>query len=214
MVDIYHTMYIKSLQCLFDKYKTRFGLKESDVLYINWMEGGFLLKLWTVAASSDPPHTAPFPTLSPVQSWCLVWIISGLRTPHMSTFAKETFALCVITQAHTYPQKPTHTHKHCSFSGNDRFENSQLSLPLSPVQTASVKSAFFLSINISQWRHRVWTALSVQRGVRSTRWSWKVNILDLHQVPMFYFHSCIHIIPPKISKVLLHAKCTNNANRS
>lgn len=34
MVDIYHTMYIKSLQCLFDKYKTRFGLKESDILHI------------------------------------------------------------------------------------------------------------------------------------------------------------------------------------
>ncbi|KAF3841490.1 hypothetical protein F7725_007352 [Dissostichus mawsoni] len=34
MVDLYHTMYIKSLQCLFDKYKTRSGLKESDVLYI------------------------------------------------------------------------------------------------------------------------------------------------------------------------------------
>ncbi|KAK5888237.1 hypothetical protein CesoFtcFv8_016754 [Champsocephalus esox] len=34
MVDLYHTMYIKSLECLFDKYKTRCGLKESDVLYI------------------------------------------------------------------------------------------------------------------------------------------------------------------------------------
>lgn len=34
MVDLYHTMYIKSLQNLFDKYKTRSGLKESDVLYI------------------------------------------------------------------------------------------------------------------------------------------------------------------------------------
>lgn len=34
IVDLYHEMYIKSLQCLFDKYKTRFGLKESDVLHI------------------------------------------------------------------------------------------------------------------------------------------------------------------------------------
>lgn len=34
MVDLYHAMYIRSLQDLFDRYKTRFGLKESDVLYI------------------------------------------------------------------------------------------------------------------------------------------------------------------------------------
>ncbi|CAJ1064533.1 diacylglycerol O-acyltransferase 2 [Xyrichtys novacula] len=34
MVDLYHSMYVKSLQCLFDKYKTRFGLKESDILCI------------------------------------------------------------------------------------------------------------------------------------------------------------------------------------
>ncbi|XP_056450550.1 diacylglycerol O-acyltransferase 2 isoform X1 [Gadus chalcogrammus] len=34
VVDQYHAMYIKSLQCLFDKYKTQFGLKESDVLEI------------------------------------------------------------------------------------------------------------------------------------------------------------------------------------
>ncbi|TNN76937.1 Diacylglycerol O-acyltransferase 2 [Liparis tanakae] len=34
MVDLYHAMYIRSLQCLFDKYKTRFGLKESDALFI------------------------------------------------------------------------------------------------------------------------------------------------------------------------------------
>lgn len=34
MVDLYHSMYIKSLQCLFDKYKTHFGLKESDILHI------------------------------------------------------------------------------------------------------------------------------------------------------------------------------------
>ena len=34
MVDLYHAMYMKSLQCLFDKFKTRFGLKESDVLHI------------------------------------------------------------------------------------------------------------------------------------------------------------------------------------
>uniref|UniRef100_A0A672YY04 Acyltransferase n=1 Tax=Sphaeramia orbicularis TaxID=375764 RepID=A0A672YY04_9TELE len=33
-VDLYHAMYVRSLQCLFDKYKTRFGLKESDVLFI------------------------------------------------------------------------------------------------------------------------------------------------------------------------------------
>nr|XP_020477710.1 diacylglycerol O-acyltransferase 2 [Monopterus albus] len=34
MVDLYHAMYVKSLRCLFDKYKTRVGLKESDILYI------------------------------------------------------------------------------------------------------------------------------------------------------------------------------------
>jgi hypothetical protein len=34
VVDQYHAMYIQSLQCLFDKYKTHFGLKESDVLEI------------------------------------------------------------------------------------------------------------------------------------------------------------------------------------
>lgn len=33
-VDLYHGMYIKSLLSLFDKYKARFGLKESDVLHI------------------------------------------------------------------------------------------------------------------------------------------------------------------------------------
>uniref|UniRef100_A0A8C8J7T7 Acyltransferase n=1 Tax=Oncorhynchus tshawytscha TaxID=74940 RepID=A0A8C8J7T7_ONCTS len=34
MVELYHAMYIKSLRSLFDKYKTRFGLKESDILHI------------------------------------------------------------------------------------------------------------------------------------------------------------------------------------
>lgn len=34
MVDLYHEMYIKALLNLFDKYKTGFGLKESDVLHI------------------------------------------------------------------------------------------------------------------------------------------------------------------------------------
>lgn len=34
MVDLYHEMYIKSLLSLFEKYKARFGLKESDVLHI------------------------------------------------------------------------------------------------------------------------------------------------------------------------------------
>uniref|UniRef100_A0A8C6TX11 Acyltransferase n=1 Tax=Neogobius melanostomus TaxID=47308 RepID=A0A8C6TX11_9GOBI len=34
IVDLYHSMYVKSLLCLFDKHKTRFGLKESDVLHI------------------------------------------------------------------------------------------------------------------------------------------------------------------------------------
>ncbi|KAM3601100.1 uncharacterized protein V6R79_007633 [Siganus canaliculatus] len=34
IVNMYHEMYIRSLLCLFDKYKTRFGLKESDVLHI------------------------------------------------------------------------------------------------------------------------------------------------------------------------------------
>ncbi|KAM8835181.1 diacylglycerol O-acyltransferase 2 isoform 1-T1 [Synchiropus picturatus] len=33
-VEVYHAMYVKSLVCLFDKYKTRFGLKESDILHI------------------------------------------------------------------------------------------------------------------------------------------------------------------------------------
>ncbi|KAM9498040.1 diacylglycerol O-acyltransferase 2-like isoform 1-T1 [Salvelinus alpinus] len=35
MVDLYHAMYINSLTSLFDKYKTRFGLKESDILHIH-----------------------------------------------------------------------------------------------------------------------------------------------------------------------------------
>uniref|UniRef100_A0A3B5KRK6 Acyltransferase n=1 Tax=Xiphophorus couchianus TaxID=32473 RepID=A0A3B5KRK6_9TELE len=34
MVELYHGMYVRSLLCLFDKYKTRFGLKESDILHI------------------------------------------------------------------------------------------------------------------------------------------------------------------------------------
>ncbi|XP_044129790.1 diacylglycerol O-acyltransferase 2-like [Bufo gargarizans] len=33
-VDLYHSMYVTSLQKLFDKYKTEFGLSESDVLEI------------------------------------------------------------------------------------------------------------------------------------------------------------------------------------
>lgn len=32
-----------------------------------------------------------------VQSWCPVWIISGLQSLYMSIFAKETFALCIVT---------------------------------------------------------------------------------------------------------------------
>lgn len=49
MVDLYHEMYTKALQDLFDKYKTRFGLKESDVLHIQWKaEGAFC-----AAPSSD-----------------------------------------------------------------------------------------------------------------------------------------------------------------
>lgn len=34
MVALYHEMYTKALLDLFDKYKTQFGLKESDVLHI------------------------------------------------------------------------------------------------------------------------------------------------------------------------------------
>ncbi|CAB1316448.1 unnamed protein product [Coregonus sp. 'balchen'] len=34
MVDLYHAMYINSLRSLFDKYKTHFSLKESDILHI------------------------------------------------------------------------------------------------------------------------------------------------------------------------------------
>ncbi|XP_030648954.1 diacylglycerol O-acyltransferase 2 [Chanos chanos] len=34
VVDMYHSMYITSLRNLFDKYKTRFGLKETDTLEI------------------------------------------------------------------------------------------------------------------------------------------------------------------------------------
>ncbi|XP_036450242.1 diacylglycerol O-acyltransferase 2 [Colossoma macropomum] len=34
MIDMYHTMYINSLTTLFDKYKTRFGLKETDYLLV------------------------------------------------------------------------------------------------------------------------------------------------------------------------------------
>lgn len=36
VVDMYHTMYINSLTTLFNTHKTRFGLKESDVLLIHW----------------------------------------------------------------------------------------------------------------------------------------------------------------------------------
>ncbi|XP_028839139.1 diacylglycerol O-acyltransferase 2 [Denticeps clupeoides] len=35
VIDTYHEMYIRSLMNVFDKYKTRFGLKETDVLYIH-----------------------------------------------------------------------------------------------------------------------------------------------------------------------------------
>jgi len=34
VIDMYHAMYIKSLRSLFDKYKTRFGRKDTDVLHI------------------------------------------------------------------------------------------------------------------------------------------------------------------------------------
>lgn len=34
MVDLYHDMYIRSLQSLFDRFKTRYGLKESDILHV------------------------------------------------------------------------------------------------------------------------------------------------------------------------------------
>lgn len=37
----------------------------------------------------------PLPHL--VQSWCPVWTISGLQSLYMSIFAKETFALCIVT---------------------------------------------------------------------------------------------------------------------
>ncbi|XP_058268396.1 diacylglycerol O-acyltransferase 2 [Hemibagrus wyckioides] len=35
VVEMYHTMYVNSLTTLFNKYKTRFGLKESDILHIH-----------------------------------------------------------------------------------------------------------------------------------------------------------------------------------
>lgn len=34
-VDLYHGMYLTSLEKLFDKYKTKFGLPESEILEIN-----------------------------------------------------------------------------------------------------------------------------------------------------------------------------------
>lgn len=34
MVNLYHQMYTRSLLKLFDQYKVRFGLKESEVLHI------------------------------------------------------------------------------------------------------------------------------------------------------------------------------------
>ncbi len=36
VIDMYHAMYIRSLKSLFDNYKTRFGLNESDTLQIQW----------------------------------------------------------------------------------------------------------------------------------------------------------------------------------
>lgn len=33
---MYHAMYIRSLKSLFDNYKARFGLNESDILLIQW----------------------------------------------------------------------------------------------------------------------------------------------------------------------------------
>lgn len=36
VIDMYHAMYIRSLKSLFDNYKTRFGLNESDILQIQW----------------------------------------------------------------------------------------------------------------------------------------------------------------------------------
>lgn len=36
VIDMYHAMYIRSLKSLFDNYKTRFGLNESDTLLIQW----------------------------------------------------------------------------------------------------------------------------------------------------------------------------------
>lgn len=36
VIDMYHAMYIRSLKSLFDNYKARFGLNESDILLIQW----------------------------------------------------------------------------------------------------------------------------------------------------------------------------------
>lgn len=103
MVDLYHAMYIKSLQCLFDKYKTRFGLKESDLLYIQWKDEGALLKLWTLAASSDPSAPFPTPSMYNLGAWfgssldCKLYTWARLlKRPLLS-------ALC-HTHTHTYTQ--------------------------------------------------------------------------------------------------------------
>lgn len=37
-VDFYHSMYVDSLVKLFDKYKSKFGLPETEVLEVNWRE--------------------------------------------------------------------------------------------------------------------------------------------------------------------------------
>lgn len=164
-------MYIKSLQCLFDKYKTRFGLKESDVLQIQWKGEGTVLNLWTAAASSEP--RAPFPTSSNLGAWLGLNLDWKIHTwAHM---LKKTLLSA---------QLQIHTHTHSSFSGNGRFENGHHSLLLASGLTVVVqpsytkshikKRAYLLSRSISQWRLQGWT-VSVQRGVSSTRLSWKVT---------------------------------------
>lgn len=87
VVDLYHGMYLRSLQNLFDKYKTRFGLKESDVLHIQWEDKQLLLKTWTI----------------PVAGLSLDW-----ETVHLQTLAKGTSASTHTSKAlaqENFPQQ-------------------------------------------------------------------------------------------------------------
>lgn len=167
MVDIYHTMYIKSLQCLFDKYKTRFGLKESDVLYINWMDrGGVPVEALNCGSICRPSsHAPPFPTLSPLSNLGAWFGLSLDCEHHTWVHLLKKPLLCVSLHTCTHTHRNAHTHKLCSFSGNGGFENRHLSLPLTPAQTASVKCAFFsIHWHFSVKASSLDCVQSVQRG--------------------------------------------------